>query len=49
MENRLATAKDLLYHDDKLNMEDRTALFEDLKIRDVRPIVSPDSGEEKAD
>jgi hypothetical protein len=31
MENRLATAKDLLYHDDKLKMEDRLALFEDLK------------------
>ncbi len=31
MADRLQTARELLYHDDKLTMEDRTRLFEDLQ------------------
>ncbi len=32
MEDRLTTARELLYHDDKLSLEDRNALWDDLQF-----------------
>ena len=45
--NRLKTAKELLYHDDKLSEEDRQKLWDLLKVRDVRPQVEFGSREKE--
>ncbi len=43
MEDRLQTARELLYHDDKLTMDDRTKLLEDLQyvMSDPRAGLAP--------
>ena len=49
MEDRLQTAKELLYHDDKLSLEEREKLWGLLQyVRNIQSQVGHGSGEEEA-